>query len=487
MNLSSPTRPSLGALLPACPPHLADVVPTDMTLDSRELSSGELFVAVPGRAADGRQFIDDVLSRGASAVLAEAGGMVHLDKRVISYQGLTTDLPQIVQRFYERPSASLSVVAVTGTNGKTSVVDFVCQLLRLLGHKAGSIGTLGARTDSVVLETTNTTPDIISINRQLAHWVDANVHYVALEASSHALDQGRLQGLCINTAVFTNLSRDHLDYHGSEDDYAAAKLRLFTQFDLQRAIYNADDAVAKRIGDLLPERSLAVSTKDKEADVFIEIVGNQPTSFKLVNPYGVAHISSQLSGDFNAFNLAVAITVVQGLGLPAAQVFEAAQEVTAVAGRLESVGSPSGPHVFLDYAHTPDALERTLSALRPELKGRLLVVFGCGGDRDRGKRPQMGAIANRLADGVIVTSDNPRSEDPEVIIDEVMAGVGQSGVRISDRAKGIVCALEMASPDDTVLVAGKGHEQYQEIAGRRIPFCDREVIETWFKHRESAQ
>ena len=274
----------------------------------------------------------------------------------------------------------MSVVAVTGTNGKTSVVDFVCQLLRLLGHKAGSIGTLGARTDSAVVETTNTTPDIISINRQLARWVEANVHYVALEASSHALDQGRLQGPQHQyRVVFTNLSRDHLDYHGSEDDYAAAKLKLFTQFDLQQAIYNADDAVARRIGDLLPERSLAVSTKDKEADVFIEIVGKQPTTFRLVNPYGVADITSQLSGDFNAFNLAAAITIVQGLGLPAAQVFEAAQEVTAVTGRLESVGSPSGPHVFLDYAHTPDALERTLSALRPELKGRLLVVFGCGG------------------------------------------------------------------------------------------------------------
>ena len=479
MTELTPNRPSLGAFVPDCPAHLREIIPTDMALDSRQLVPGGLFVALPGASSDGRHFIGDVLDRGASAVLAEAAGFDCQDSRVIPLPDLAEHLPTLVQDFYNHPSSKLSLIAVTGTNGKTSIVDFTCQILRLLGHQAGSIGTLGARTDSQVAPATNTTPDLISINRQLALWVSSGIRFVSMEASSHALDQGRLQGLSVNTAVFSNLSHDHLDYHGSEGEYAAAKLRLFSDFPLDHAIYNEDDPIARRVKDLLPDAAMGASLEDPGADIFIKIIAQSPLTFSVKTPFGEGRVVSQLSGDFNAFNLGVAVAVVQGLGFAAREVIEAAEQVSAVTGRIESIGPPRGPRVFLDYAHTPDALERALAALRPTATGRLIAVFGCGGDRDRTKRPVMGAIAQRLADVVVVTSDNPRGEQPEAIIDEVIQGISGNYVRLSDRAEAIGAALDMAASEDTVLVAGKGHERYQEIDGCRLPFCDREVVEAW--------
>ncbi len=479
MTSGAVSRPSLGVFVPDCPAHLRNVIPTDMTLDSRELLPGGLFVALPGTASDGRRFIGDVLSRGASAVLAEADGLKNEDPRIIALSNLAENLPALVQDFYDRPSEKISLVAVTGTNGKTSIVDFTCQILRLLGRESGSIGTLGARTDNSVSPATNTTPDLISITRQLALWEASGIRFVSIEASSHALDQGRLLGLSVDTAVFTNLSRDHLDYHGSEEEYAAAKLKLFTDFPLKHAIYNEDDPIARRVKDLLPDAAIGVSLVNASADVFIDVIEQSPLSFRLKTPFGEGRITSRLSGEFNAFNLGVAIAVVQGLGIATHDVIEAAEQVSAVVGRVEAIGPAEGPRVFIDYAHTPDALERTLAALRPTATGKLIVVFGCGGDRDRGKRPAMGAIAQRLADVVVVTSDNPRGEQPEAIIDDVIQGISEDYIRLSDRAEAIGAALDLAAPGDTVLVAGKGHERYQEINGCRVPFCDREVVEAW--------
>ena len=468
-----PMAPALGSLLPDVPAELASLRPSDMTLDSRRVREGSLFVALPGMAQDGRRFIDDALARGAVAVLAEAEGLVSAnDDRIIAVNQLAESLPTLARDFYHDPSSSMAVLAVTGTNGKTSVVDFIVQILRLLGVKTGSIGTLGARLTSEVAEAANTTPDVVSLNRQLAQWASEGVDHVAMEASSHALDQGRMRGLSVHTGVFTNLSRDHLDYHGSEQAYAEAKLSLFRQFALKRAFFNQDDPVACRVRLEAQCAAMGLSLENPESDVYVQILDTRPLTLRLHAPTGTAQIPCTLSGTFNAFNLAMAVMAVAGLGYPFHDVAEAASRVSAVPGRMQVVANDRGLRVVVDYAHTPDALARALSALRPETQGDLWVVFGCGGDRDRGKRALMAAEASARADRIVVTSDNPRSEDPDAIVADVMLGAGADATAIVDRAEAIRYAVNSARAGDTVLIAGKGHEDYQEVGGERRPFSD---------------
>ncbi len=472
---------SLGQLLPNLRAPLAAIKPVHFTLDSRAVASGDVFLAVPGAANDGRAFIDQALNRGAAAVLADAeGGYASDSERVVTVSDLRTKLPELARSFYGDPSRHMALVAVTGTNGKTSVVDYTAQLLRHMGVATGTLGTLGARLGSAITEAANTTPDVVSINRTLAGWLAGGVRHVAMEASSHALDQGRMAGLAVHSAAFTNLSRDHLDYHGNEAHYAQAKLQLFTEFSVSYALFNADDAVAAQVAGLVDCPALGISFKDPNAGVYVQVLSAAPLTLGLRTPMGSHNLSVNLSGSFNAFNAVLAMMLVVSLGYSLGDVVAAAQQLVPVAGRMQRIANNQGVSVVVDYAHTPDALSRALEALRPETQGKLIVVFGCGGDRDRGKRALMARAAEAHADTLIVTSDNPRSEDPQAIIDEVVAGLRSHAQQVSDRREAIYTALGLAQPGDTVLIAGKGHEDYQDIAGQRLPFSDAAVAQDFY-------
>ncbi len=454
---------------------LPDIAISQLVLDSREITPGDAFIAVPGTQQDGRQFISAAFSRGAVAVLCEADdGSKPKDSRTIILPALRSRLGELADRFYGSPSRALTVIAATGTNGKTSVVDLAAQMLRQTRGAAGSIGTLGARLDQQPQLTTNTTPDCLTLHRQLGEWRAESVSYVTLEASSHALDQGRLDGLSIDVGVFTNLSRDHLDYHGSMQDYCDAKLRLFRDFSPATRIYNADDQAVAAHPDIWCDGGLSISAHSGSAEVTFEVLQTAPLTLKISTPWGHGEIQTALAGRFNGFNIVAAISIALSVGVSLEDALTAAATAAPVEGRLQTVGDGSDVAVVIDYAHTPDALERALAALVESNKdGAVWVVFGCGGDRDKGKRPEMGRIACGLADWVVVTSDNPRNEKPEHIVEDILHGCKDGSPLVEiDRAAAIAMAITAAKQGDTVLIAGKGHEDYQEIQGARLPFSD---------------
>ena len=468
---------------------LSEASLNDMTLDSRDVQPNMIFIAVPGAERDGRDFIHTALEQGAGVVLAEADGReLPNDDRVIAITNLKDQIGVLADRFYRSPSCQLKVMAVTGTNGKTSVVELTRHLLQAVGLTAGSIGTLGSRLDGPPAEVRNTTPDCITLHRQLRVWRDAGVDYVAMEASSHALDQRRLDGLAIDVAVFTNLSRDHLDYHPSMEAYGESKLKLFRDFASSVQIYNADDSFLSSQTDTWGRDSIGISFSDESADVLIGMISVAPLVFTLRTPWGDAQIDSLLAGRFNAFNLTVAIVAAVSMGVPFIEIIAASQQLKPVPGRLEPVEMATDITVVVDYAHTPDALYRAIMAVsEAQRQGCVWVVFGCGGDRDRGKRSEMGAVAARLADRIVVTSDNPRGEPPEAIIQDILAGCGDVTPLVEvDRATAISLVIAKAAAGDTVLIAGKGHETYQEIAGDRIPFSDVQCANHYLAQRRAA-
>lgn len=458
------------------PSSLADVSLVDLVLDSRQVTSGSGFIAVEGSQTDGRRFISDALNRGASVVLAESEKAADLDPRVVSMQGLRQHVGALAKRFYGDPSQKLTLLAVTGTNGKTSISDYIGQLLRLLGESAGTIGTLGARTRSgEAVASQNTTPDIISLNRQLADWVERGVGYAAIEASSHALDQNRLDGLTIHTGIFSNLTRDHLDYHKSMAAYKRAKCRLFEEFQPENVLYNADDENTYKARECASRSALGISLRDALADVYVQVLNENDSglSLQLHSPFGSATVATKVHGRFNAFNIAAAMMAVCGLGFSFRDVAAAASYLQAVDGRMQAVGRGEDIRVVVDYAHTPDALQSALFALNASCSGELWVVFGCGGDRDSGKRAEMGRIASDLASKIVITNDNPRTEDASAIAKEILSGCGNKDVVIDlDRATAIDFAIRSARPSDTVLIAGKGHESYQIVGVTEHVFSD---------------
>ena len=458
------------------PPALATTIVNDLTLDSRQAASGNAFIAIQGTHTDGHRFIADALDKGASVVLAESLAAEGQDARVVSVPGLKSQIGALAKRFYADPSQQLDLLAVTGTNGKTSISDYIGQLLRLLGESAGTIGTLGARTRSgEAVESQNTTPDVISLNRQLAHWVEQGIGFAAIEASSHALDQQRLDGLTIHTGIFSNLSRDHLDYHESMAAYKKAKLRLFSDFQPERVIYNADDEETHAASEFAAHSALGISLRDAQTDVYVQVTGESPSglSFQLHSPFGSADVSTRVHGRFNAFNVAAAMMAVCGLGFGFKDVAAAACYLQAVDGRMQAVGGGEDVRVVVDYAHTPDALESALFTLNSSCTGELWVVFGCGGDRDSGKRAEMGRIASSLASKIVITNDNPRTEDASAIAEEIESGCETGDVLIElDRAVAIAHAIKTARAGDTVLIAGKGHESYQIVGTARHRFSD---------------
>lgn len=458
---------------------------SDLSLDSRTVAPGACFFALGGSRDDGIRYVRDAAARGAAAVVAEARSTPapELDIPLVEVASLREHLGTIVRRFFDDPSAALAVVAVTGTNGKTSVAHFTAQALAALGTRCGYVGTLGAGEPGTIEAGDLTTPDVVSLNRWLARFRDDGAAAVVVEASSHALSQRRLDAVRVRAACLTNLGHDHLDYHGSLEAYAASKRSLFAHAGLSHAVLNIDDALGRAIaGDLAPGvEAWTVSSRGAQATVSATAIENgvEGVSFTLCSGTRSARVTSSVAGRFNVDNLLAAGALLMALGHDVAAVGRALSTVEPVRGRMEFCGiTTSGARVLVDFAHSPDSLEAVLEACAALAPRRLTVVFGCGGDRDRTKRPRMGAVAERLADRVILTADNPRSERNTDIVDDILKGC-RAPARVlveGDRATAIRRALEDAIAGEIVVVAGKGHESHQQVGALRTPYSDQSVI-----------
>lgn len=489
---------ALKQLWPAAPTDWADVVVTTLVADSRRVAPGAGFVALAGISQDARAHIPAAIAAGAVVVFAEAGGDWQADRvidgvPVLVIADLGMQLGEIASRLHGEPSRAMTVTAVTGTNGKTSIANLIAGASQQLGIRAAVVGTLGNGFYGELNPSQFTTPDPLQLQGLLAGFRDAGAGLVAMEASSHGLEQGRMIGTRIHTALFTNLTRDHLDYHGDMASYAAAKARLFLWPGLQAAVINVDDPQGEAYRALLaPEVKCLRYSLDPASDAEIVAESVTPSLDGLVlsvrTPQGRATLRSALLGRFNASNLLAVLGGLLTLGHSLDAAVAALAAVPPVAGRMQCLREGASPLAVVDYAHTPDALEQALKAAREHTAGRLWCVFGCGGGRDTGKRPQMGRIAAELADVCVITTDNPREEDPRNILADIRAGMPAEAAAtiIADRADAIRHALLQAGPDDVVLVAGKGHETYQEVMGVRHPFNDVEQVRAALLSRSQA-
>lgn len=461
--------------------------PHRITADSRQVRPGDAFAAYPGTRADGRRFIGDALSRGAGAVLWEAQGFQWNPEWRTAHHpvdNLKGKLGAIADFIHGSPSQALWVVGVTGTNGKTSCAQWIAQCFDLCGHRAAVVGTLGNGLVGALEPGANTTPDAALLQEMLARYKSAGALAVAMEVSSHGLDQDRVNGIAFDVALFTNLTRDHLDYHGTMAAYGAAKAKLFAWPGLHARVINTDDPFGQSLADRARSRGQSVLTYGlANAEVSATGLVARPGGFLLsvATPWGRGDVQTKLVGAFNASNVLGCLAVLLASEIDITDALAALAAMEPPPGRMQRLGGTEKPVVVVDYAHSPDALEKVLTALRPTVEeGRELVcVFGCGGDRDAGKRPEMGRIAANLADRVIVTSDNPRSEDPAAIASDIVRGIREAGSRRwtvdLDRATAINAAVSTAKPGDVVLVAGKGHESVQEAQGVREHFSDAEA------------
>ena len=463
-----------------------------LATDSRCVMVGDVFVACPGERSDGRRHIAEAIERGASAVLWEARGF-HWDagwqRPNLGIEDLRAQTGVIAAHVYGNASRELWMAGVTGTNGKTSCSHWIAQALGRCGRPTAVIGTLGNGFPGALESATHTTPDAVAVQAQLRRCRARGAQAVAMEVSSHALDQGRVNGTRFDTALFTNLTRDHLDYHGDMRRYGAAKAALFHWPGLVNAVINLDDAFGRELAlgvDRARTRVIGYGIGHGDVAAHDVALSRDGLTVELRTPWGRARLASRLVGGFNVSNLLGTLGVVMTAGADLADAVTALGQVEPVAGRLEMIRLPGKPLVVVDYAHTPDALEKVLTTLRDLVTadggGRLVCVFGCGGDRDPGKRPLMGEVATRLADLVIVTSDNPRSESPMAIIDQIVAGAAGAVRMEPERALAIAAAIDGAVAGDIVLIAGKGHEAWQEIAGAKLPFSDTAVAREVLAH-----
>ena len=473
----------------------ADLVPvprgvqvTDLTLDSRKVSEGGLFLACAGRRTHGLASLAQAIARGVRAVLWEPAAGV--EPPVVPPEVFAAPVAQlsrhasvIADRFFDTPSATLRVSGITGTNGKTTCTYVIDAVLRAAGHTTTRIGTIGYDVAGVAEPAANTTPESLDLFGLLARTVEAGGRYATMEVSSHALDQARVDGVRFRVAAFTNLTRDHLDYHGSMQAYWTAKRRLFAWPGLQAAVLNIDDdqgaVLAAELATQAPEIDLwTVSTHLAARLQALEIEhGAQGLQFTVVEGAQRCLLRTRIIGGYNVSNLLGVIASLRALGIDLSTAVQACGNLPAVPGRLQCLGGHEAPLAVVDYAHTPDALQKTLEVLRPVAQqrgGALWCVFGCGGDRDNAKRPLMGAIAASKADHIVLTSDNPRTENPASIISHILAGMGgQPHIHVqADRAQAIAQALTQADARDVVLIAGKGHEAAQEVAGQKFIFSD---------------
>ena len=472
----------LSELLPELEGLSNDLAITGLVQDSRELRKGDAFVAIGGFGTHGLVFTETARAAGAAVILFEppAPDELPAPDDAIPVVNLRARMGAMADAFHGQPSAAMTTVGVTGTNGKTSTVQLLAQAWTLRGQKAGTIGTLGAGIWPKIVPTGFTTPLVLRLHALLAELRDEGASTVAMEVSSHALDQGRVDGVHFDVAVFTNLTRDHLDYHGDMASYGAAKKKLFEWPGLRAATVNLDDAFGRELFEAVGGKVQVVGFSSRGAAgaaVRADEVQLDGSGIRFLLQAGnQAHpVRSPLLGRFNVDNLLGVAATLFARGMAPALVAETLSQLMPVDGRMNRLGGEDGsPLVVVDYAHTPDALEQALSSLRAHTAGKLICVFGCGGERDRGKRPQMAAIAERGADVAIVTDDNPRGEDGDRIVADIMAGFVEPA-RASvqrDRARAIAQAIDMAGADDVVLIAGKGHEPYQEINGIKHPFDD---------------
>ena len=470
-------------------PVETDISVQGISSDSREIQEGDLFLACRGPNTRGSLFIRAAVEAGAAAVAVDEELLSDLDRRrtaLIPVAGLRDKLGLIAGRFYGDPTKHLRLTGVTGTNGKTSVSWWLAKVHSLLTQRqAGLVGTLGYGPYPRLQSGLNTTPGAISLQRMFAGFVEAGMDTAFMEVSSHALDQGRVSGVEFDVAVFTNLSRDHLDYHRDLQEYFRAKEKLFGFRSLRAAVVNSDDPYGRRILRGLPAGIEVISyglSGDPQQSVYPDVKATQAPGAELVldiaSPWGNGRVRPGVTGKFNIGNILAAVSVLGLAGFPMDRILEKMENIGPVPGRMETFIRTDGVRIVVDYAHTPAALEQALASLRECCSGRLICVFGCGGERDEEKRPQMGEVAETLSDVVILTDDNPRAESGDDIIEAILSGITGKDAAIIERnrSRAIELALGKAGPGDVVLIAGKGHETHQEVAGTRYPFNDRQQV-----------
>ncbi|MEI4220054.1 MAG: UDP-N-acetylmuramoyl-L-alanyl-D-glutamate--2,6-diaminopimelate ligase [Candidatus Dasytiphilus stammeri] len=467
----------------------------EMQIDSRLVKAGDLFVALPGYLLDGRQFIPHAIAQGGQAVLTEADMnrsnkseilYVHDKKIPIIYlKNLSHHLSEIAARYYGYPGQKLSIVGVTGTNGKTTITNLVAQWVQLLGNKSAIMGTLGNGLYGHIINTKNTTSSAVEIQKILNLLVEQGSQVAALEISSHGLVQHRVTSVPFSAVVFTNLSRDHLDYHGTMESYKKAKWLLFSAHQSKNIIINGDDEVGRSWLSILPD-AVIVSINQPSSKrrrwlkaTKINFFNYQETQIRFQSYWGNGNLKSHLIGYFNVSNLLLALTTLLTLGYSLDQLIETCDSLKPVKGRMNMFHVNGKPKVIIDYAHTPDALKHALICARMQLRCKSLwCIFGCGGERDQGKRPLMGSIAENFADKIIITNDNPRNEDPRVIINDILRGINFSSKVdiIPNRSIAVTRVLQLAHEDDVILISGKGHENYQLVKNKRIHYSDLALV-----------
>ena len=451
-----------------------------LTDDSREVKPGYLFVCVRGFVTDGHNFAAQAVEKGAVALVVEEE--LPLPVPQVKVPDTRRMLPYLARNFFGRPDESLTFLGVTGTNGKTTVTHLLAHVLEKVGERVLLLGTVDYRLGEKRLKAERTTPPPLLLWRLLREAVDEGVSYVVMEVSSHALSLGRVEGLQFKVSTFTNLSRDHLDFHKTMEHYYWAKRELFTHYTHGVSVVNLDDPYGKRLEAALGGKALGFSLRgNAPLKGEIEKADLDGLVLKVKAPKGEFTVNSHLVGVHNARNLLAAWGSLDSLGVDPGEISSHLATFKGVRGRLEPVPNTNGVRVFVDYAHTPDALKMVLEALRSVTQGRLILVFGCGGDRDRGKRPVMGSVASQLAHKLVVTSDNPRTEDPMAIIQDILKGIEGEALVEPDRREAIRIALRMAQPGDVVLIAGKGHEDYQIVGDEVFPFDDVKVTQEIMK------
>lgn len=451
-----------------------------LVMDSRKVQPGDLFVAMPSASTDSHQFIAGAIAGGAVGAIVHQPDATHHSEVSLYLQDYENSLWRLCKTLYNNPTKSMKVIGITGTNGKTTTAWIVRDMLQASGLKTAYLGTLGFQYPGKAIELPNTTPFVVDLYNLLVEARDAGVEAIAMEVSSHALAQKRVEGVEFDVVLFTNFTQDHLDFHGSLEDYMAAKWRLFSDFCPSVACFNIDDPSVAKLPGSFEGKSIRYTTElGREA----ELVGNptevtlQGIELQLIASEDTISTVSKLAGNYNVSNLAAACSVLLGLGFSLVEIAKLVPHATPVPGRFETIPNTLGKGILVDYAHTPDAIEKLLDAARALTKGRIITVFGCGGDRDAKKRPLMAKAASERSDLTVLTSDNPRTEDPKAILEQVAVGIvdGKESVQIEDRIEAIRFAVSHAKEGDTVVIAGKGHENYQIIGKQKFHMDDREI------------